>query len=54
MHPAHRLFAREGPVKCKQHFIPAANQSVIVTVSLISTGNPPAGFNLGARAFGRD
>ncbi|XP_043281028.1 uncharacterized protein [Venturia canescens] len=32
IHPEHRLFARQGPAKCKQHFIPAANQSVIVTI----------------------
>lgn len=41
MHPEpHRLFAMEGPVKCRQHFIPAPNQSVVITVSsksLIST-----------------
>lgn len=34
VHPEpHRLFAMEGPVKCRQHFIPAPNQSVIITVS---------------------
>ncbi|KAL2714116.1 uncharacterized protein V1478_016673 [Vespula squamosa] len=33
VHPEpHRLFAVEGPAKCKQHFIPATNQSVIITV----------------------
>ncbi|OAD53289.1 hypothetical protein WN48_10482 [Eufriesea mexicana] len=31
VHPEpHRLFAMEGPIKCRQHFIPAANQSVII------------------------
>ena len=34
VHPEpHRLFAMEGPIKCRQHFIPAANQSVIIRVS---------------------
>lgn len=34
VHPEpHRLFAMEGPVKCRQHFIPAPNQSVVITVS---------------------
>ncbi|XP_020710895.2 uncharacterized protein LOC105690974 [Athalia rosae] len=33
VHPApHRLFAMEGALKCRQHFIPAANQSVIITL----------------------
>ncbi|XP_046619142.1 uncharacterized protein LOC124304671 [Neodiprion virginianus] len=33
VHPApHRLFSLEGPLKCRQHFIPAANQSVIITL----------------------
>ncbi|XP_033212301.1 uncharacterized protein LOC117169901 [Belonocnema kinseyi] len=33
VHPEpHRLFVKDGPVKCRQLFIPAANQSVIITV----------------------
>jgi hypothetical protein len=34
VHPkAYRFNAISGNVKCKQHFIPAANQAVIITVS---------------------
>ncbi|KAG7206256.1 hypothetical protein KM043_003648 [Ampulex compressa] len=33
VHPEpHRLFPMEGPIKCRQDFIPALNQSVIITV----------------------
>ncbi|XP_026295086.1 uncharacterized protein LOC100578611 isoform X4 [Apis mellifera] len=33
VHPdPYRLFAMERPIKCRQHFIPAANQSVIIRV----------------------
>ncbi|KAL6265522.1 hypothetical protein P5V15_002317 [Pogonomyrmex californicus] len=44
VHPEpHRLFAMEGPVKCRQHFIPAPNQSVVITVkgSTKQTPNNP-------------
>ncbi|XP_063994999.1 uncharacterized protein LOC135172682 [Diachasmimorpha longicaudata] len=32
VHPISRLFTLQGSVKCKHHFIPAANQSAILTV----------------------
>ncbi|XP_006620820.1 uncharacterized protein LOC102680309 isoform X3 [Apis dorsata] len=33
VHPdPYRLFSMERPIKCRQHFIPAANQSVIIRV----------------------
>ncbi|KAL6425356.1 hypothetical protein ACFW04_009508 [Cataglyphis niger] len=44
VHPEpHRLFAMEGPIKCRQHFIPAPNQSVVITVegSTKQTPNNP-------------
>ncbi|KAK1131632.1 hypothetical protein K0M31_017922, partial [Melipona bicolor] len=41
VHPEpHRLFAMEGPIKCRQHFIPAANQSVIIRVESSSKQSP--------------
>nr|XP_003706760.1 PREDICTED: uncharacterized protein LOC100877900 [Megachile rotundata] len=41
VHPdPHRLFAMEGPIKCRQHFIPAANQSVIIRVEGSSKQSP--------------
>ncbi|XP_076237121.1 uncharacterized protein LOC143180943 [Calliopsis andreniformis] len=41
VHPEpHRLFAMEGPIKCRQHFIPAANQSVIIRVESSSKQTP--------------
>ncbi|XP_024947833.1 uncharacterized protein LOC107274742 isoform X2 [Cephus cinctus] len=33
IHPEpHKLLTSQGPVKCRQHFIPAANQSINITV----------------------
>ncbi|XP_076760042.1 uncharacterized protein LOC143428794 [Xylocopa sonorina] len=41
VHPEpHRLFAMEGPIKCRQHFIPAVNQSVIIRVENSSNQSP--------------
>ncbi|XP_071862957.1 uncharacterized protein [Bombus fervidus] len=41
VHPEpHRLFAMEGPIKCRQHFIPAANQSVIIRIESSSKQGP--------------
>ncbi|KZC07540.1 PREDICTED: uncharacterized protein LOC107185845 [Dufourea novaeangliae] len=42
VHPEpHRLFAMDGPIKCRQHFIPARNQSVIIRVESSSEQNNP-------------
>ncbi|XP_017787734.1 PREDICTED: uncharacterized protein LOC108570386 [Habropoda laboriosa] len=41
VHPEpHRLFAMKGPIKCRQNFIPAANQSVIIRVESSSKQSP--------------
>ncbi|XP_044006898.1 uncharacterized protein LOC122851614 [Aphidius gifuensis] len=41
-HPISRLFTLEGTVKCKHHFKPASNQSVILTIeSDVKRSNAP-------------
>ncbi|XP_043253093.1 uncharacterized protein LOC122397767 [Colletes gigas] len=41
VHPEpHRLFAMDGPIKCRQHFIPAPNQSVVIRVESSTEQKP--------------
>ncbi|XP_054006507.1 uncharacterized protein LOC128891206 [Hylaeus anthracinus] len=41
VHPEpHRLSAMKGPIKCKQHFIPARNQSVVIRVESSTERRP--------------